>query len=136
MSALEVSRGGGAEGAPIAGDRSPKANRVRDHQGVGTADSGASFCGFEANGQRLHPAATTIADLRAEVVRARRKFPGNRHLLAALVEEVGELAQAYLQRKPASEVRKEAIQIACVALRILEEGDAEFSEVTDAEALP
>ena len=61
----------------------------------------------------------------AELKRARAKFPGNDHLLAALVEEVGELAQAYL-KGDASSARLEAIQVACVAIRIIEEGDMEF----------
>jgi hypothetical protein len=136
MSANQDVCGGGAEGSSLAGDRSPKANRVRDHQEGETVNSPASFCGFEVDGQHTHPAAATVADLCAEVERARRKFPGNRHLLAALVEEVGELAQAYLQRSSPSDIRKEAIQIACVAIRIVEEGDSEFSAVTDAEAKP
>lgn len=76
----------------------------------------------------------TLDEIAAEVMRARDKFPGNRHLLAALVEEVGELAKAYLQREGGDRVRKEAIQIACVAIRIIEEGDSVFADVTDAEA--
>lgn len=80
--------------------------------------------------------ASTLAALDTEVGRARGKFPGNRFLLAALTEEVGELASAILQRQGPDEVRKEALQVACVALRILEEGDSAFSDVTDAEALP
>lgn len=45
--------------------------------------------------------------------------------LAILVEEVGEYAQAILQsvvidRKPRAEVRKEAVQVAAVALAIVE----------------
>lgn len=62
-----------------------------------------------------------------EVVRARNKFPSNNKLLAALMEEVGELAAAMLQRKSEEEVKKEAIQVACVAIRLLEEGDGDFS---------
>lgn len=68
----------------------------------------------------------TYSDIAAEVAKARTKFPGNKHLLAALTEEVGELAAAYLQ-DDAEEVRKEAIQVACVAVRIIEEGDSAFS---------
>ena len=68
----------------------------------------------------------------AEVFRARLKFPKNRNLLPALMEEVGELAQAFLQRKPKDEIEKEAIQVACVAIRILEEGCPEFDAI-DAE---
>jgi hypothetical protein len=81
-----------------------------------------------------HPA--TMAAISAEVVLARTKFPGNRFLLAALTEEVGELAKAMLQRRDPDEVQREAIQVACVAIRILEEGDASFAYVSDAEAKP
>ena len=68
----------------------------------------------------------TLDAIRAEVFKARTKFPGNKHLLAALVEEVGELAQAMLQDLPRDEIEKEAIQVACVAVRIIEEGDSAF----------
>lgn len=80
--------------------------------------------------------AESSCDLLEEVVRARAKFPGNRFLLAALTEEVGELARAYLQREGRERVRREALQVACVAMRIYEEGDATFDDVTDAEAKP
>ena len=69
---------------------------------------------------------TTLALLQDEVARARAKFPDNRHLLAALTEEVGELARAYLDAEGPNRVRAEAIQVACVALRISEEGDSAF----------
>jgi hypothetical protein len=61
-------------------------------------------------GYHESPSQTTMGDLAEEIVRAREKFPRNGHMLAALMEEVGE----------------EAIQVACVALRIAEEGDADF----------
>jgi NTP pyrophosphatase (non-canonical NTP hydrolase) len=64
-------------------------------------------------------------DLDEEIQRARAKFPRADHLIAALAEEVGECAQAYLQGR-ASDARAEALQVACVAMRIVEEGDAEF----------
>ena len=80
--------------------------------------------------------ADTIRALASEVVSARNKFPGNELLLAALTEEVGELARALLQRQGKDRVRKEALQVACVSLRIYEEGDATFAAVTDAQAKP
>lgn len=82
------------------------------------------------------PEELTMDALRAEVRRARTKFPGNRYLLAALTEETGELARALLQRKPKDEVHRECLQVAAVALRILEEGDSTFDDLTEAEALP
>ncbi len=80
------------------------------------------------------PLGPTHAALTAEVTRARRKFPGSRFMLAALMEEVGELAQAILQKKPRGEIQKEAIQVACCATRIFEEGDPSFDSLTDAES--
>jgi hypothetical protein len=65
-----------------------------------------------------------IEDLAAEVERARAKFPRNRALTVALMEEVGELAQAQLQQLGTAQIRKEAIQVMAVAFRILSEGDA------------
>ncbi len=64
----------------------------------------------------------TLNDISIEVHKARAKFPGNDLLIVALMEEVGELAQAMLDKTP-EEIRKEAIQVACVAIRIIEEGD-------------
>ena len=83
-----------------------------------------------------HPRSATIQALAEEIVRARTKFPGNALLTVALGEEFGELCQAQLQRKSRKEIRKEALQVACVALRIYEEGDATLSTVKDEEALP
>ena len=63
-----------------------------------------------------------------ELKRARAKYPFNIHMMVALTEEVGELAQALLEHGSGSErVREEAIQVACVAVRIIEEGDADFT---------
>jgi len=76
--------------------------------------------------QNLVADETSLAAIDAELVRARLKHPGRKHLLAALVEEVGELAQAILQQKPKSAIDKEAAQVAAVAVRIMEEGDAAF----------
>lgn len=73
----------------------------------------------------------TMSALQAEGTRARKKFPSNRFLLAALTEEVGELAQALLQGAPRHRVQAEALQVATVALRIYEEGDATFASLTD-----
>jgi hypothetical protein len=77
-----------------------------------------------------------VEALRCELAKARTKFPGNRFLLAALTEEVGELAQQLLQRGHPSNVFKEAIQVACVALRIAAEGDATFDDITAEESKP
>ncbi len=76
-------------------------------------------------------AATTLDpgsthDLNCEVARARRKFPSNSHMLAALVEEVGEVAKALLDGEGRDRVRAEALHVACVAMRMYEEGDADY----------
>ena len=81
------------------------------------------------------PNEATLCDLAEELCAARKKFPGNALLLAALAEEVGELARALLQRQGKERVQREALQVACVAIRIFEEGDATFAAVTDAQAL-
>lgn len=68
--------------------------------------------------------------INAELRYARRRFPDNEDMLAALVEEVGEVANALLEHKrgakPAKPVFAEAIQVAAMAIRLAEEGSAEF----------
>lgn len=73
------------------------------------------------------PNALTMAEIAVEVAAARRKFPSRRHLCVALMEEVGELAEALLESDNWEDVRSEAKQVACVAIRIMEEGDSDFS---------
>lgn len=72
-------------------------------------------------------------DLSTELRRARREWPDNGHLLAALMEEVGELSQAMLQQQhepskgiTADKIYMEAIQVAVMALRVCTEGDSTF----------
>ena len=69
--------------------------------------------------------------IRDELVNARREFPETTHKLAALMEEVGELAQAMMHhdRKlgiSIQEVLREAVQVAAVAVRLAVEGDDNF----------
>ena len=47
----------------------------------------------------------------AELASARKKFPSNRFLLAALMEEVGELAQALMDDHGKQRIREEAVQV-------------------------
>lgn len=74
---------------------------------------------------------TTYYCLDAEIDRARHKFPDTTFLLAALMEEVGELAQALIDhskgKQPPENVYAEAIQVAAMAIRIAEEGDPSFT---------
>ena len=75
------------------------------------------------------PSDLTLTAISAEVLRARLKHPGNVHLLAALVEEVGELSRALLEGKSWDDIEIEAIQVACVAVRIIEEGEGDFGRM-------
>lgn len=62
-----------------------------------------------------------------ELARARDKFPGKNVTFAALVEEVGELAKATFE-EPRDNVRKEAVQVAVMAMRMVLDGDHTFDE--------
>lgn len=85
---------------------------------------------------RRAPKSWTMQALADEISRARTKFPGNAHLTVALGEEFGELCRAQLQQKSRDEIREEALQVACVALRIYEEGDATLSNLTKEQSQP
>jgi NTP pyrophosphatase (non-canonical NTP hydrolase) len=64
-----------------------------------------------------------IRDIRNELLRARTKFPGDNVTMLALMEEVGELAKATFE-EPRANVRKEAVQVAVMAIRVVLDGDA------------
>lgn len=64
-----------------------------------------------------------LAEVAAEVMRARDKFPSSDGVMCALTEEVGELAKAHMD-EPWLNVRAEAVQVAAMALRVALEGDA------------
>lgn len=66
--------------------------------------------------------------VRAELERARTKFPGRRLMGLAMVEEAGELAKALLD-EPCSAIRKEAIQTATMAARVALDGDESVDEL-------
>lgn len=73
----------------------------------------------------------TKLEIDNELEKARTKFPMPNPTFVALVEEVGELAQALLKCKPgdmecAQRVYAEAIQCATMAIRVMEEGDRDF----------
>lgn len=84
----------------------------------------SSLCMFER----------TRLEINDELQRARTKFPMPNPTFVALVEEVGELAQALLKCDPlksdyaqrCKHVYQEAVQVACMAIRVLEEGDRDF----------
>lgn len=58
----------------------------------------------------------------AELERARTKFPDSEGAMCALTEEVGELAKALLDESP-SRIKAEGIQVICMVVRLLSEGD-------------
>lgn len=64
-----------------------------------------------------------LAEVRAELLRARDKFPGDRIMTLALAEEFGELVKAVLDEPPEN-VRKEAVQVAVMAARVALDGDS------------
>lgn len=68
-----------------------------------------------------------FAAIRRELVKARAKFPETQLATIALMEEVGELAQAQLYCKAGrcaeSNIINEAVQVAAMAIRIAVEGD-------------
>tara|TARA_B100001105_G_scaffold95218_1_gene75759 strand:- start:1652 stop:2332 length:681 start_codon:yes stop_codon:yes gene_type:complete len=68
-----------------------------------------------------------LDDVRAELVRARAKFPGDRITTIALAEEFGELCKAVLD-EPAANVRKEGVQTAVMAARVVLDGDSSVRE--------
>lgn len=82
------------------------------------------------------PSMDSLSDLADEVIRARKKFPDHVFLFTALVEEVGELARAFIQKQGVDRVRAEALQVACVAMRIYEELDPVYDAVPDEQAKP
>jgi hypothetical protein len=73
-----------------------------------------------------------IRMVRGELDAARASFPNATHMVVALMEEVGELAQAMIDHdrsgsKTPHEVLREAVQVASMAIRIAVEGDDNFS---------
>lgn len=80
----------------------------------------------EPQGWRPHtPEERLASDILAELMRARAKFPGKNVTFAALVEEVGELATATFE-EGRDRVRKEAVQVAVMAMRMVLDGDHTF----------
>ncbi|MCY6381084.1 hypothetical protein [Hoeflea prorocentri] len=68
-----------------------------------------------------------FSEIREELERARAKFPGDGVTMLALMEEVGELAKASFE-EPRANVRKEAVQVAVMAMRVVLDGDSSLSE--------
>jgi hypothetical protein len=68
-----------------------------------------------------------LCEVEAELARARFKFPSPFGCLAALTEEVGEVAQAVLKHAAGKggkqHIYEEAVQVAAMAARVATEGD-------------
>lgn len=77
------------------------------------------------------PVDAILANVKSEVQWATRKFASNKQMLAVLMEEVGELAQALLKhdysQTNARGVYLEAVQVAAMAIQIARSGSAEFT---------
>ena len=82
--------------------------------------------------------AQIIEAVEKELSSARAKFPGNKMMLMALTEEHREVVKAMLDQYHAKdihsnmkaldeEIRKELIQTISMCIRVLQEGDADFS---------
>lgn len=69
-----------------------------------------------------------LVNVRHELHSAQSKFPEPDGAVAALAEEVGELAKAYLQ-EPTERIYLEAVQVACMAVRVAIEGDPTLDDV-------
>ena len=73
-----------------------------------------------------------LLEVQAEVAHARAKHPSNRHILAALVEEIGEAAQALIDHDTGhdnvlpADIYKELVQVATMALRVAVDTDPSF----------
>jgi hypothetical protein len=91
-----------------------------------------ALCGplMDAACNYMSATAFALVNLDDEVTRARRAIPICEDAYAALLEELGELANALIEHKyrhaPARNVRAEALQVACVAVRIGSEGDVAY----------
>lgn len=80
---------------------------------------------YQLPGPKLHPDLDLdriMYCVMAELIYARAKFPDNKTNFTALVEEVGELAEALL-KKDTKAVFAEAVQVVVMAIRVLQEPD-------------
>lgn len=75
----------------------------------------------------LDPFNDISLEIWGELMKARMKFPDPICSMTALTEEVGELAKAMLDESP-ERIRKEAVQVAVMAIRVALEGDPSINE--------
>lgn len=105
------------------------------------ADTLAQYHSLMTGGVLKNMQLSTVRSIDGELANARKYFPMPNPTFAALVEEVGELAAALLQltvQKQTGKISKngpvndlnvamEAIQVAVMAIRVVEEGDPSFA---------
>lgn len=84
--------------------------------------------------QQSDPVEDFLDQVRAELAHARSKFPGDRIMTLAMAEEFGELVKAVLDEH-SSDVRKEAVQTAAMAARVILDGDASVNDWRAAKGL-
>ncbi len=87
-----------------------------------------------ATARQVSPEQRLAMEILTELTRARAKFPGENVTFAALVEEVGELATATFA-EPRANVRKEAVQVAVMAMRMVLDGDCTFDDWREKQGL-
>lgn len=105
-----------------ADDKRRKAELAKVMQGDWQKNSDAEMFGIEGAKPKLDH---ILSEIKKEVGFARSKFPGDNVTFAALVEEVGELATATFSQSRI-DVRKEAVQVAAMAIRLVLDGDCTF----------
>lgn len=75
-----------------------------------------------------------MRDVDAALAHARLKFPGTNTTLAAMVEEMGEVAQAMMD-EPRTNFRAECAQLAAMAIRLAVEGDHTIEALRESKGL-
>jgi hypothetical protein len=80
----------------------------------------------------IHNREELLRRISAEADRARVKYPTNDFMTTALGEEVGEFCQAFIDHefgnKTKGDIIMEGIQVGALAVRLMEEGSAEFKK--------
>lgn len=109
MSRIEIGKENGMESFVVVFDGVNSGLREKAHLGTS----------YDEEGSRM---AHIIADIINENVSAKAKFPSSEGSMTALMEEVGELAKAYLD-EPRENIYNEAVQVASMVIRVALEGD-------------